>query len=82
MAARNVLVDDRLTCKIADFGLSRWLTEGINEHEYVTKNCGKIPIRWTAPEAINFHRYTTASDVWSYGIVIWEVCSFGERPYW
>lgn len=82
MAARNVLVDDRLTCKIADFGLSRWLTDNSGEQEYVTKNGGKIPIRWTAPEAINYHRYTTASDVWSYGIVMWEVCSFGEKPYW
>lgn len=43
---------------------------------------GKIPIRWTAPEAIAFRKFTTASDVWSYGIVMWEVMSFGERPYW
>uniref|UniRef100_A0A3B3I350 Ephrin type-B receptor 3 n=1 Tax=Oryzias latipes TaxID=8090 RepID=A0A3B3I350_ORYLA len=43
---------------------------------------GKIPIRWTAPEAIAFRKFTTASDVWSYGIVMWEVVSYGERPYW
>lgn len=43
---------------------------------------GKIPIRWTAPEAIAFRKFTSASDVWSYGIVMWEVMSFGERPYW
>ncbi|MGH0178470.1 UNVERIFIED_CONTAM: hypothetical protein FKN15_077468 [Acipenser sinensis] len=43
---------------------------------------GKIPIRWTAPEAIAFRKFTSSSDVWSYGIVMWEVMSFGERPYW
>ena len=43
---------------------------------------GKSPIRWTAPEAIAFRKVTSASDAWSYGIVMWEVMSFGERPYW
>lgn len=43
---------------------------------------GKIPIRWTAPEAIAYRKFTSASDVWSFGIVIWEVMAFGERPYW
>ena len=43
---------------------------------------GKIPIRWTAPEAISYKKFTSASDVWSYGVVIWEVMSYGERPYW
>uniref|UniRef100_A0A4W5R2F3 Protein kinase domain-containing protein n=1 Tax=Hucho hucho TaxID=62062 RepID=A0A4W5R2F3_9TELE len=43
---------------------------------------GKIPIRWTAPEAIAFRKFTSASDVWSYGIAMWEVMSYGERPYW
>lgn len=43
---------------------------------------GKIPIRWTAPEAIAYRKFTSASDVWSYGIVMWEVISYGERPYW
>ncbi|NXA43966.1 EPHA2 protein, partial [Eudromia elegans] len=43
---------------------------------------GKIPIRWTAPEAITYRKFTSASDVWSYGIVMWEVMSYGERPYW
>ena len=43
---------------------------------------GKIPVRWTAPEAIAYRKFTSASDVWSYGVVMWEVMSFGERPYW
>jgi len=48
----------------------------------VCEQGGKIPIRWTAPEAIAFRKFTSASDVWSYGIVMWEVVSYGERPYW
>ena len=43
---------------------------------------GKIPVRWTAPEAIQFKKFTTASDVWSFGVVLWEIMSYGERPYW
>lgn len=43
---------------------------------------GKIPIRWTSPEAIAYRKFTSASDAWSYGIVLWEVMSYGERPYW
>ena len=43
---------------------------------------GKIPIRWTAPEAIQYRKFTSSSDAWSYGIVMWEVMSYGERPYW
>lgn len=43
---------------------------------------GKIPVRWTAPEAIAFRKFTSASDVWSYGVVLWEVMTYGERPYW
>ncbi|KFP92106.1 Ephrin type-A receptor 2, partial [Apaloderma vittatum] len=51
------------------------------EATYTTSG-GKIPIRWTAPEAISYRKFTSASDVWSYGIVMWEVMSYGERPYW
>ena len=43
---------------------------------------GKIPVRWTAPESIQFRKFTIASDIWSYGILLWEIMSFGERPYW
>ena len=52
------------------------------ELELVMSQGGKIPIRWTAPEAIAYRKFTSASDVWSYGIVMWEVMSYGERPYW
>uniref|UniRef100_A0A672NL44 receptor protein-tyrosine kinase n=1 Tax=Sinocyclocheilus grahami TaxID=75366 RepID=A0A672NL44_SINGR len=80
LAARNVLVNGNLECKVSDFGLSRVL-EDYPEGTYTTTG-GKIPIRWTAPEAIAYRKFTSASDVWSFGIVIWEVMSFGERPYW
>uniref|UniRef100_A0AAY4AJV5 receptor protein-tyrosine kinase n=1 Tax=Denticeps clupeoides TaxID=299321 RepID=A0AAY4AJV5_9TELE len=80
LAARNILVNSNLVCKVSDFGLSRVL-EDDPEAAYTTRG-GKIPIRWTAPEAIAFRKFTSASDVWSYGIVMWEVMSYGERPYW
>jgi ephrin-B len=67
-----------LICKVADFGLSREIDEG---DSYTTKG-GKIPIRWTAIEAIDYRKFTSASDVWSFGVLCWEVVSFGERPYW
>eukprot|EP00112_Aurelia_sp_Birch-Aquarium-sp1_P012893 Seg2718.1 transcript_id=Seg2718.1/GoldUCD/mRNA.D3Y31 product="Ephrin type-A receptor 5" protein_id=Seg2718.1/GoldUCD/D3Y31 len=78
LAARNILVDDNMVCKVADFGMSRELSE---EETYNTTG-GKIPVRWTAPEAIQYKKFTTASDVWSYGILLWEIMSYGERPYW
>lgn len=43
---------------------------------------GKIPVRWTAPEAIAYRKFSTSSDVWSFGILLWEIMSFGDRPYW
>uniref|UniRef100_A0A8C9WTU5 receptor protein-tyrosine kinase n=1 Tax=Scleropages formosus TaxID=113540 RepID=A0A8C9WTU5_SCLFO len=80
LAARNILVNGNLECKVSDFGLSRVL-EDDPEGTYTTSG-GKIPIRWTAPEAIAYRKFTSASDVWSFGIVMWEVMAFGERPYW
>uniref|UniRef100_A0A8C3A3W4 Ephrin type-B receptor 3 n=1 Tax=Cyclopterus lumpus TaxID=8103 RepID=A0A8C3A3W4_CYCLU len=60
-----------LVCKVSDL-----------RPTYTSSLGGKIPIRWTAPEAIAYRKFTSASDVWSYGIVMWEVMSYGERPYW
>nr|UZQ18783.1 Eph receptor tyrosine kinase [Doryteuthis pealeii] len=81
LAARNILVTEHLVCKVADFGLSREVENDTTDGAYTTKG-GKIPVRWTAPEAIAFRKFTSASDVWSYGVVMWEVMSYGERPYW
>ncbi|XP_076026523.1 ephrin type-A receptor 8 [Genypterus blacodes] len=86
LAARNILVNSNLVCKVSDFGLSRVL-EDDPEAAYTTSvsfhiEGGKIPIRWTAPEAIAYRKFSSSSDVWSYGVVMWEVMSYGERPYW
>uniref|UniRef100_A0AAX7TGA0 receptor protein-tyrosine kinase n=1 Tax=Astatotilapia calliptera TaxID=8154 RepID=A0AAX7TGA0_ASTCA len=82
LAARNILVNSNLVCKVSDFGLSRVLEDDPEATGTYLSPGGKIPIRWTAPEAIAYRKFTTASDVWSYGIVMWEVVSYGERPYW
>ncbi|KAM9355477.1 ephrin type-A receptor 7 isoform 5-T5 [Pholidichthys leucotaenia] len=89
LAARNILVNSNLVCKVSDFGLSRVIdddpeavyTTTVTDLHF-TQQGGKIPVRWTAPEAIQYRKFTSASDVWSYGIVMWEVMSYGERPYW
>uniref|UniRef100_A0A8C1W3A3 Ephrin type-A receptor 7 n=1 Tax=Cyprinus carpio TaxID=7962 RepID=A0A8C1W3A3_CYPCA len=80
LAARNILVNSNLVCKVSDFGLSRVIDDD-PEAVYTTTG-GKIPVRWTAMEAIQYRKFTSASDVWSYGILMWEVMSYGERPYW
>ncbi|XP_030576862.1 ephrin type-A receptor 7 isoform X1 [Archocentrus centrarchus] len=80
LAARNILVNSNLVCKVSDFGLSRVIDDD-PEAVYTTTG-GKIPVRWTAPEAIQYRKFTSASDAWSYGVVMWEVMSYGERPYW
>ncbi|XP_039250528.2 ephrin type-B receptor 3-like isoform X1 [Styela clava] len=80
LAARNILVNSDLICKVSDFGLSRTLEN--DPHATYTTQGGKIAIRWAAPECIRYRQFTSASDVWSYGIVMWEVMSYGEKPYW
>uniref|UniRef100_A0A1A8N9C8 receptor protein-tyrosine kinase n=1 Tax=Nothobranchius rachovii TaxID=451742 RepID=A0A1A8N9C8_9TELE len=70
LAARNILINSNLVCKVSDFGLSRFLQENSSDPTYTSSLGGKIPIRWTAPEAIAFRKFTSASDVWSYGIVM------------
>ncbi|XP_051918414.1 ephrin type-A receptor 6-like isoform X1 [Hippocampus zosterae] len=88
LAARNILVDENLVCKVSDFGMSRVMEEDTEAAYTATVNScfyhqgGKIPIRWTAPEAIAYGKFSSVSDVWSFGIVMWEVMSYGERPYW
>ena len=54
----------------------------LSVHIFAFDKGGKIPVRWTAPESIQFKKFTSASDVWSYGILLWETMSYGERPYW
>lgn len=76
LAARNCLVGYANIVKISDFGMSR------EEEEYIVSDGMKqIPIKWTAPEALNFGKYTSLCDVWSYGILCWEIFSRGSTPY-
>ncbi|XP_062904976.1 angiopoietin-1 receptor [Mobula hypostoma] len=75
LAARNVLVGEGYVAKIADFGLSR------GKEVYVKKTMGRLPVRWMAIESLNYSVYTTNSDVWSYGILLWEIVNLGGTPY-
>ena len=60
-----------------DFGLSR----DLNKEDFYTSHGGKVPVKWTAPETLHYRKYSTASDVWSYGCVLYEIWSLGVKPY-
>lgn len=77
LAARNVLVDQNETCKVADFGLLREIDNGC----YLSTGSSKVPIRWCAPECIQRNKFYPASDVWSYGVVLWETANPTKVPY-
>ncbi|XP_018599096.1 tyrosine-protein kinase Blk [Scleropages formosus] len=76
LRAANILVSETVHCKVADFGLAR-----IIESEYTAHEGAKFPIKWTAPEAINFGTFSIKSDVWSFGILLTEVVTYGRTPY-
>nr|XP_015831242.2 focal adhesion kinase 1 isoform X14 [Nothobranchius furzeri] len=77
IAARNVLVSTVDCVKLGDFGLSRYMEDS----SYYKASKGKLPIKWMAPESINFRRFTTASDVWMFGVCMWEILMFGVKPF-
>ncbi|XP_022097087.1 focal adhesion kinase 1-like isoform X3 [Acanthaster planci] len=77
IAARNVLVVAKDNVKLGDFGLSRLL----HDHSYYKASKGKLPIKWMAPESINFKRFTSASDVWMFGVCMWEILMYGVKPF-
>ncbi|XP_023662745.1 protein-tyrosine kinase 2-beta-like isoform X2 [Paramormyrops kingsleyae] len=77
IAVRNVLVAAAECVKLGDFGLSRY----IEEEEYYKASVTRLPIKWMAPESINFRRFTSASDVWMFAVCMWEIMSRGQQPF-
>nr|XP_060473585.1 tyrosine-protein kinase Fes/Fps [Panthera onca] len=78
LAARNCLVTEKNVLKISDFGMSREEADGVYA---ASGGLRQVPVKWTAPEALNYGRYSSESDVWSFGILLWETFSLGASPY-
>ncbi|XP_068699624.1 uncharacterized protein [Montipora foliosa] len=78
LAARNVLVGETETCKVTDFGMARDVQQ---KSIYARKTRGRLPVKWTAYESLLYGKYTTKSDVWSYGVVLYEIFTVGGSPY-
>lgn len=79
LAARNVLVDTNETCKVADFGLLREIPR--DDTIYHSQHNVPCPIRWMAPESISDRKFSAASDVWSFGVLVWEMFNPTKLPY-
>ncbi|KAM9138234.1 tyrosine-protein kinase SYK isoform 2-T5 [Pangshura tecta] len=79
LAARNVLLVTQHYAKISDFGLSKALAS--DENYYKAQSHGKWPVKWYAPECMNFYKFSSKSDVWSFGVLMWEAFSYGQKPY-
>lgn len=77
LAARNCLLANNNVIKVGDFGLSRLLREDM----YTARQGSKFPIKWTAPEALAFNEFTVKSDVWAFGVLLWELATYGISPY-
>ncbi|GIY82248.1 NT-3 growth factor receptor [Caerostris darwini] len=79
LATRNCLVADNLIVKIGDFGMSR---DVYSTDYYRVGRHNMLPIRWMAPESILYRKFTIESDIWSFGVVLWEIFSFGKQPWY
>lgn len=77
LAARNCLVGSENTVKVADFGLARYVLDD----QYTSSGGTKFPIKWAPPEVLNYTRFSSKSDVWAYGVLMWEVFTCGKMPY-
>lgn len=79
LAARNILLVNEKFAKVSDFGMSRALGQG--KDYYKARSASKWPLKWYAPECIYYYKFSSKSDVWSYGVALWEALSRGEMPY-
>ncbi|KAL6118295.1 tec [Pungitius sinensis] len=77
LASRNCLVNDFLVVKVSDFGMTRYVLDD----QYTSSSGAKFPVKWSPPEVFNFCRYSSKSDVWSYGVLMWEVFTEGRMPF-
>ncbi|KAI3376000.1 hypothetical protein L3Q82_016529, partial [Scortum barcoo] len=77
LAARNCLVNDSLVVKVSDFGMARYVLDD----QYTSSSGSKFPVKWSPPEVFNFCKYSSKSDVWSYGVLMWEVLTEGQMPF-
>src|SRR6218665_2306103 len=77
LAARNCLVGENHLVKVADFGLARLM----KDETYTAHAGAKFPIKWTAPEGLAYNRFSTKSDVWAFGVLLWEIATYGMAPY-
>ncbi|XP_041841125.1 tyrosine-protein kinase Tec [Melanotaenia boesemani] len=77
LAARNCLVNDALVVKVSDFGMTRYVLDD----QYTSSSGAKFPVKWSPPEVFNFCKYSSKSDVWSYGVLMWEVFTEGRMPF-
>ncbi|XP_042534145.1 tyrosine-protein kinase TXK isoform X1 [Dipodomys spectabilis] len=77
LAARNCLVSSTCIVKISDFGMTRYVLDD----EYISSSGAKFPIRWSPPEVLHFNKYSSKSDVWSFGVLMWEVFTEGKMPF-
>ncbi|XP_034952398.1 tyrosine kinase receptor Cad96Ca [Chelonus insularis] len=78
LAARNILIDNNRVCKVADFGFARDIAAN---KIYERKSEGRLPIRWMAPESLYDNIFSVKSDIWSFGVLIWEIVTLGSTPY-
>ncbi|XP_057374868.1 fibroblast growth factor receptor-like [Daphnia carinata] len=78
LAARNVLINEERVCKVADFGFARDI---MGNHIYERKSEGRLPIRWMAPESLYDNVFSSKTDVWSFGVLLWEIVTLGSTPY-
>jgi hypothetical protein len=86
LAARNCLVGENNVVKVADFGLARLVNQGADndadaESAYTAHIGAKFPIKWTAPEGLAYNKFSSKSDVWAFGVLLWEIATYGKAPY-